>query len=114
MYPVSFHAKSYSDPDTRPIASSVPVHCSSPNTDDEMADEKNNDLKLESLHLDDLEVDAAKGQHVKVDEKLSVLESIKRYPKALASCCYMLFICIMWGYDGLAGSVRFISQRQPN
>ncbi|KAL2847399.1 general substrate transporter [Aspergillus pseudodeflectus] len=32
-------------------------------------------------------------------------ESIKKYPKAVACCCYMLFTCIMWGYDGLAGAI---------
>ncbi|KAL2811271.1 general substrate transporter [Aspergillus granulosus] len=32
-------------------------------------------------------------------------DSIKNNPKAMASCCYMLFTCIMWGYDGLASAV---------
>ncbi|KAK7182677.1 putative sugar transporter [Paraphaeosphaeria sporulosa] len=36
---------------------------------------------------------------------MSALESISRFPKAIACCCYMLFICIMWGYDGMAGSI---------
>ena len=77
-------------------------------TDDKMDNEKIDDLKLTSLHVDDIESHPGKEQHVKVDEKLSALESIKRFPKALACCCYMLFICIMWGYDGMAGSVSCV------
>lgn len=32
-------------------------------------------------------------------------EAIKSNPNSLAWCCYALFTCIMWGYDGLAGSI---------
>ncbi|KAL4879542.1 general substrate transporter [Aspergillus karnatakaensis] len=32
-------------------------------------------------------------------------ETVKRHPIAMACCCYMLFTCIMWGYDGLASGV---------
>lgn len=31
--------------------------------------------------------------------------SVKSNPKALAWCCYALFTCVMWGYDGLASSI---------
>lgn len=67
----------------------------------------NTDSKLGKVHVDacDVEADATKEQYVKVDEKMSALESIKRWPKAVVCCCYMLFICIMWGYDGMAANV---------
>ncbi|KAL2841030.1 general substrate transporter [Aspergillus pseudoustus] len=38
-------------------------------------------------------------------EKESKWESIRNHPKAIACCCYMLFTCIMWGYDGLAAAI---------
>ncbi|KAH7112489.1 general substrate transporter [Dendryphion nanum] len=67
--------------------------------------DKPNDVKVESLHIDDIEASITKPQHVKVDEKLTAFQSIKAFPVATAWCCYMLFICIMWGYDGLAGAI---------
>ncbi|PSN69430.1 general substrate transporter [Corynespora cassiicola Philippines] len=67
--------------------------------------EKLEDLKPAVVHLDDVEADAVKPEAVKVDEKISAWQSIKKFPMAVAWCCYMLFICIMWGYDGLAGSI---------
>lgn len=87
-------------------ASRASICCSLPSViaDDKM-DEEKNDLKHGTLHVDDVEADTAMGQHVKVDEKMSAFESIRRFPKAIACCSYMLFICIMWGYDGMAGSV---------
>lgn len=36
---------------------------------------------------------------------LSRTEAIKMNVKPLAWCMYMFFICIMWGFDGLAGGV---------
>jgi hypothetical protein len=35
-------------------------------------------------------------------------EAIGRNPKALGWCAYSLFTCVMWGYDGLASSVRVL------
>jgi MFS family permease len=32
-------------------------------------------------------------------------QAIRSNPKSLLWCCYALFTCIMWGYDGLAGSI---------
>lgn len=33
-------------------------------------------------------------------------QAVRSSPKALGWCCYALFTCVMWGYDGLASSVR--------
>ncbi|KAL4879269.1 hypothetical protein BJY04DRAFT_220388 [Aspergillus karnatakaensis] len=35
----------------------------------------------------------------------SFWKSVREAPMAVACCCYMLFTCIMWGYDGLAAAV---------
>lgn len=32
-------------------------------------------------------------------------QAIKSSPKALLWCCYALFTCVMWGYDGLSSSI---------
>ncbi|KAI1000344.1 hypothetical protein K3495_g7851 [Podosphaera aphanis] len=32
-------------------------------------------------------------------------EAIRNNPKALLWCCYSLFTCVMWGYDGLASNI---------
>ncbi|RKF66782.1 General alpha-glucoside permease [Golovinomyces cichoracearum] len=32
-------------------------------------------------------------------------EALKCNPKALMWCCYVLFTCVMWGYDGLASNI---------
>lgn len=32
-------------------------------------------------------------------------EALSRNPKALMWCCYSLFTCVMWGYDGLASNI---------
>jgi hypothetical protein len=38
-------------------------------------------------------------------EKQPRLQAIKENPVAILSCMYMLFTCIMWGYDGMAGGI---------
>lgn len=42
---------------------------------------------------------------VKTDERIPWWTSCKQSPRAVASCLYFLFTCIMWGYDGLAGAI---------
>jgi hypothetical protein len=45
--------------------------------------DKLEDVKLDSVRIDDVEAyDVEKTQHVKTDEKISVLESFRRYPFA--------------------------------
>lgn len=43
--------------------------------------------------------------HVKVDEKIPILQVIRENWIGLGWCCYMIFTCIMYGYDGLASSI---------
>lgn len=57
------------------------------------------------------QVEKAEAQHIKQDEKLSRMASIRQSPMAVAWCCYMLFTCIMWGYDGLAGAIVLSTPR---
>ncbi|KAM0325776.1 hypothetical protein ACHAQA_007078 [Verticillium albo-atrum] len=38
-------------------------------------------------------------------QALTRMEAVKENKKPLAWCMYMFFICIMWGFDGLAGGV---------
>jgi MFS family permease len=42
---------------------------------------------------------------VKTFQKQSPLAALKEAPFAIITCCYMLFTCIMWGYDGLAAAI---------
>ncbi|KAF9741531.1 hypothetical protein PMIN06_009766 [Paraphaeosphaeria minitans] len=76
----------------------LPLHA------DSTIDEEKTNIKHGVLHVDDVEADAAKGQHVKVDEKMSAFESVRRLPKSIACCCFMLFTCIVRSHDGMAGS----------
>ena len=48
--------------------------------------EKLEDLKPAVVHLDDVEEDAVKREAVKVDEKISAWQSIKKFPMAVAWC----------------------------
>ncbi|KAL6690512.1 general substrate transporter [Trichoderma pleuroticola] len=50
-------------------------------------------------------INTHKHQQSRTEEKISIQEAAKSNPVALAWCCYMLFTCIMYGYDGLAGSI---------
>ncbi|KIW13987.1 hypothetical protein PV08_06768 [Exophiala spinifera] len=59
-----------------------------------------NDLEKSGATQDDKPIN-----HVKVDEKISWWTSLRQNPKAFGWCCYMLFTCIMWGYDGLASAI---------
>lgn len=54
-------------------------------------DNKLEDVKLGSVHVDDLEASPDKSQHVKVDEKLTVFQSIKTFPVATAWCKIFLY-----------------------
>lgn len=70
-------------------------------------DEKSVIRQAESV-TPDLEKDGPSKndqRHIKVDEKIPWRQSIRQNPKAIAWCCYMLFTCIMWGYDGLASAI---------
>ena len=42
---------------------------------------------------------------VKAFQGQSIFAAIKEAPFAMAACVYMLFTCIMWGYDGMAGAI---------
>lgn len=46
---------------------------------------------------------AARFEHRQ--HSLSKLEAIKENKLPLAWCMYMFFICVAWGFDGLAGGV---------
>jgi hypothetical protein len=50
-------------------------------------------------------------EHIKQDEKVSWVASVRQSPAAVGWCCYMLFTCIMWGYDGLAGAIVLSTPR---
>jgi len=39
------------------------------------------------------------------DDKLGFWGTVRQNPVAMMWCTYMLFTCVMWGYDGLAASV---------
>ena len=43
--------------------------------------------------------------HVKVDDKIPVLQAARQNLVALGWCSYMIFTCIMYGYDGMASSI---------
>lgn len=53
----------------------------------------------------DTEKSSHEQSHFQVDEKLSLIQTFKDYPVALAWCFYMIFTCIMYGYDGMAAAI---------
>ncbi|KAI5200240.1 MFS hexose transporter [Aureobasidium subglaciale] len=61
--------------------------------------------KHESKPVATMIENASTHQCERMQHEESVKDAIRNNLGSLAWCCYTLFTCIMWGYDGLAGSV---------
>jgi hypothetical protein len=60
-------------------------------------------LQEHSTHLEHVEKET--GVSIFEDDDLGFWGTVKQSPKAIMWCTYMLFTCIMWGYDGLAAAI---------
>ena len=64
-------------------------------------------MKADSQAVEIIADEKMSGQEhvVKTFQAQSILSSVKEAPFAVATCLYMLFTCIMWGYDGMAAAI---------
>jgi hypothetical protein len=55
------------------------------------------------MHLEHVEKD--NNVSVSEDGKLGFWATARQNPIAMMWCTYILFTCVMWGYDGLAAGI---------